>query len=134
MHAIACNDKIYNENGAVLMGSGGAGHRKQDQSQVSGSCKSSILTLETEHEAYWYYKNLSVMNYRGGGGSNQQNPGKERSKAAMFLRQDNQTIAEHYFTKNGVYLTRKDNEYLFKCSKERCLLDFSIQKSTLINN
>jgi hypothetical protein len=71
MHAIACKDKIYNESGAVLMGGGGAGYRKQGQSQTSCSYKSSILTLETEHEAYWYYKNLSVINYRGGGGANQ---------------------------------------------------------------
>ena len=54
-------------------------------------------------------------------------------KGINFMRQENQTLAEHFFAKTGVYLTRKENPYLFKCSKERCLLDFSVQKSTIIN-
>jgi hypothetical protein len=42
------------------------------------------------------------------------------------MRQENQTLSEHFFAKTGVYLTRKENPYLFKFSKERCLLDFSV--------
>lgn len=55
-------------------------------------------------------------------------PGKAaQGKHALHAHKwDNQTIAEHYFAKTGVYLNRRDNEYLFKCSKERCLLDFSV--------
>ena len=97
--------------------------QNQDGNYQPGS--SSIMTTELEHEVNWHYKNISVHNYRSQPylGVNQ---GRLGSRGLQFMRQENQTLAEHFFAKTGVYLTKKDNEYLFKCSKERCLLDFSV--------
>lgn len=86
-----------------------------------------MLTSEIEQDLYWDYKNISIHNYRPSSflGVNI-NPTKLGQKGANFWRQENQTLAEHFFSKTGVYLSKKENDYLFKCSKERCLLDFSI--------
>lgn len=90
------------------------------------------MTTEIDHEVNWCYKNISVHNYKSQNYLGVQH-NKLGAKGMAFMRQENQSLAEHFFAKTGVYLSRKDNPYLFKCSKERCLLDFSVQKSTIIN-
>lgn len=116
----------------------------------NGGVNSSMLTTETEHDDHWNFKHIAMhnhhykpqqsVNYSLHNQSasslqlNQSRHNHNQSRAQIFLKTEYQTIAEHYFVKTGVYLSKKNNPYLFKCSKERCLLDFSVQKSTIINN
>jgi hypothetical protein len=106
--------------------------RKVERYSNYKTMTSSILTVELENDLFWNYKNIGVHNYRSF--SYYINGSKLGPKGQTFLKQENQTLAENFFTKTGVYLTLKDSDYLMKCGKERCLLDFSVQKSTIINN
>jgi hypothetical protein len=134
MSASKSTDKFYSDsqNEKVIS------KKSYNQSVLAnGSNAFNYLRGQIEEDTYWYLKNISLQNFHLSARlslSGQSLAAKNNRLALNSPKWENQTIAEHYFSKSGVYLERRDNPYMFKCSKERCLLDFSVQKSTIINS